>query len=99
MKKIKDINWFKDELAPKLDGYELIYKFFNEGDFGSLNQVEFNSEKKGGNIDFWEIGWIGILVYDYEKDEILLNVLLEPIKVYETEAAFKQLEELLREMD
>jgi hypothetical protein len=78
MKKVKDIKWFKDKLATKLEGYELNYKFYNEGDFGSLNQVEFNSKKIGGNVDFWGLGWLGIFVWDYERAEQLLNILLEP---------------------
>jgi len=50
MKEVKDIEWFKKELAPHLKAYELIFKFFEQGDFGSLSQVEFNSEKVGGNL-------------------------------------------------
>jgi len=99
MNEIKDINWFKDKLAPKLQGYELGYRFFDEGDFGSLSQVEFNSKKIGGAIDFWGLGWLGIFVWHNEKEEELLNVLLEPHQDMEKEEAFKQLEELLRETD
>ncbi len=95
MKEVKDIKWFKDELVPKLTGYELSYKFFDEGDFGSLNQVEFNSKKIGGNIDFWGLDWLGIFVWDYEKEEQLLNVLLEPHQEEEKVKAFNQLQELL----
>jgi len=75
---IHDIESFKSELAPLLNEYELKYRFFEEGDFGSLNQVEFNSSKIGGNIDFWGLGWLGIFVWDYRKEEELLNVLLMP---------------------
>lgn len=97
MKEIKDIKWFKDKLAPELQDYELKYKFFNEGDFGSLNQVEFNSKKIGGNVDFWGLGWLGIFVWDYKTEEQLLNVLLEPDQEKEKENAFEQLERLLQE--
>jgi hypothetical protein len=95
MKKVKDIKWFKDKLATKLEGYELNYKFYNEGDFGSLNQVEFNSKKIGGNVDFWGLGWLGIFVWDYERAEQLLNILLEPHQEKEKDDAFEQLEKLL----
>ncbi len=57
MKEAKEIEWFKKELAPNLKAYELIFKFFEQEDLGSLDQVEFNSEKVGGNIDFWGLGW------------------------------------------
>ena len=43
-----------------------------------LNQVEFNSKKVGGNIDFWGLGWLGVFVWDYEKEEQLINLLIEP---------------------
>jgi hypothetical protein len=95
MKEVKDIEWFKKQLALNLKAYELIFKFFEQGDFGSLSQVEFNSEKVGGNIDFWGLGWLGIFVWSYETEEELLNVLIEPQQENERENAFKRLEELL----
>lgn len=93
--KEKGIEWFKNEVSPNLEGYELSYKFFEEGDFGSLNQVEFNSRKIGGNIDFWGLGWLGVFVWDYEKEEQILNILLEPHQNTEKEKVFKELRELL----
>jgi hypothetical protein len=42
----KNIAWFKNHLAPRLKEYNIEYRFFEEGDFGSLNQVVFNNEKK-----------------------------------------------------
>lgn len=95
MRNVRDIEWFKREFSPRLKNYEFEYRFFNEGDFGSLNQVEFNSKKIGGNIDFWGLGWIGVFVWNYETEEQLLNVLVEPHQEKEKEDAFKQLEELL----
>ena len=95
MKEANDIQWFKFKLAPKFGGYKLDYKFFSEGDFGSLNQVEFNSRKIGGNIDFWDLGWLGIFVWDYEKEEQLLNLLIEPSQEEEKIAAFEKLQSLL----
>ena len=38
----------------------------------------------GGGIDFWSLGWLGIDLYDYEKEELLIDVLLEPTEEYET---------------
>jgi hypothetical protein len=90
---IKNIDWFKKEVASTFTGYVLNYKFFDKGDFGSLNQVEFNSDTMGGNIDFWELGWLGIFVWDYKKEEELINVLLEPHQ--EKEKIFEHLLSLL----
>ncbi len=95
MEKIKDVEWFKDNVVPKIKGYELEYKFFDEGDFGSLNQIEFNSKKIGGNVDFWGLGWLGIFVWNYETEEQLLNVLLEPNQQKEQDEALRQLQNLL----
>lgn len=89
------MEWFKNDVAAKLKGYEVSYKFFSEGDFGSLSQVEFNSKKLGGNIDFWGLGWLGIFVWNYEAEEQIFNVLIEPHQVDEKEKALKWLRELL----
>ncbi len=96
MSTIKDVEWFKRNFASNLEGYELEYRFFEEGDFGSLNQVVFNSSKIGGGIDFWGLGWLGIHVYDYEKEELVLNILLETHQETEKEKAFNKLMELLK---
>jgi hypothetical protein len=92
---VNNIDSFKSELAPKLKGYKLEYRFFSEGDFGSLNQVEFNSSKIGGNIDFWGLGWLGIFVWDYRKEEQLLNLLIKPDQEDEKKIAINKLELLL----
>ncbi|MHA6697866.1 hypothetical protein [Chryseobacterium sp. A321] len=95
MENVKDIDWFKREMASYFNEYELIYKFFEQGDFGSLNQIEFNSEKIGGNIDLWGLGSIGIFVWDYEKNEEILNILLSPNQDKEKIEALDKLKELL----
>lgn len=88
-----DIEWFKANVAPKIRDYELVYKFFDDGDFGSLNQIEFNSKKVGGNVDFWSLGWLGIFVWNYETEEEMLNVLLEPNQKQEQYESLQQLQD------
>jgi hypothetical protein len=88
---VKNIDSFKSELAPRLKEYNLEYKFFDEGDFGSLSQVEFNSSKIGGNIDFWGLGWLGIFVWDYQKEQELLNLLIKPDQEDEKKNAINRL--------
>jgi hypothetical protein len=95
MHEIKDINWFKRKLSPILKNYEIKYRFYKEGDFGSLHQVIFESSEKGGGVDFWGLGWIGVDLYDYKRDEQLLNVLLEPDQEEEKTKVFNTLQELL----
>ena len=93
---MKSIFWFKNEVEPYLKNFEVKYKFFEKGDFGDLNQVEFNSKEKGGEIDFWSTGWLSIHFVDYIKGEELLNVFLEPHQEEEKEDAFKKLQALLK---
>ncbi|HTG55267.1 MAG TPA: hypothetical protein VL943_03280, partial [Niabella sp.] len=76
--------------------YEITYRFYEEGDFGSLNQVVFESSEKGGGIDFWGLGWLGIDLYDYKNQKQLLNILLEPHQEKEKTQAFLKLQELLK---
>ncbi|WP_256005078.1 hypothetical protein [Pedobacter deserti] len=92
----KDIEWFKEQMVAELSGYEFEFRFFERGDFGPLNQVEFNSEKIGGNIDFWGLGWLGVFVWSYEKEEQMLNILLEPHNEEEKEKVFDELKGLLK---
>lgn len=95
MQTVKNIEWFKKEIEPQLKNYELQYRFYEQGDFGSLNQVLFESKEKGGNIDFWGLGWLGVFIWDYIEKEEILNTLLEPHQIEEKEKIFKYLTELL----
>jgi hypothetical protein len=92
---MNSFEWFTKEVAPNLHEYKLDYKFFHAGDFGSLNQVEFNSDRLGGNVDFWELGWLGIFVWDYEGEKEVFNVLIQPHQESEKGNAFKHLQEIL----
>lgn len=75
---MKTLEWFRTEITPRLLDYKLEYRSYKNGDFGDLEQVIIKSEKKEGSIDFWSLGWLGLELYDYEKDEHLVNILLEP---------------------
>jgi hypothetical protein len=92
---MKDFEWFENIFVSYLKGYEIKHRFFEEGDFGSLNQIAFDSQKKGGEIDFWSSGRLSILFVDYEKGEALLNILLMSGQDREKEVAFQRLKKLL----
>jgi len=94
---MKNINWFKEEVESSLKDYEIKYKFFEKGDFGLLHQVEFNSDKRGGEIDFWSTGWLSVHLVDYIKGEELINVFLKPSQDVEKEEVFQRLLFLLNE--
>lgn len=96
MDSTKNILWFKNIIEPTLKEFEVSYRSYDGGDFGSLNQVEFNSEEKGGNIDFWGLGWLGIFLWDYKKEEEIMNVLLGPEQEKEKEKAFEDFQNFLK---
>jgi hypothetical protein len=94
---IENITSFKSEIAPlmNLKGYAIQYKFFSEGDFGSLNQAEFNSNRISGNVDFWGRGWLGIFIWDNKTEKELLNVFCEPSQSNAKKKAFDELRTIL----
>ena len=63
--------------------YKITYRSYKNGDFGDLDQIIIKSKILGDGIDFWSSGWLGIELYDYEKDKQIINVLLEPTEEYE----------------
>lgn len=83
----------KEMIGKCLDVYEVEEKTFPEGDLGALTQIEFNNRYKGGNIDVWSSGWFGVFVWDYVKEEELLNVLVDPES--DQEPLLTRLKELL----
>ena len=92
---MEDVNQFKNEFEPYLRGYDVEHRFFEEGDFGSLNQIEFNSQKKGGEVEFWSRGVLYVHFVNYENGDELINILLMPEQDGEKEIIFQRLKELL----
>lgn len=95
MKENNNLLWFKKKIEPTLKGYEINHRFYENGDFGSLNQIEFNSKNKGGNIDFWGLGWLGIFIWDYQQEKQIINVLLEPNQEEEQKKLLENLKSVL----
>ncbi|MEZ4887457.1 MAG: hypothetical protein R3E32_22180 [Chitinophagales bacterium] len=91
-----NIQWFKNKIEPTLSEFEIKYKYFEEGDFGSLNQVEFNSLTKGGEVDFWSSGVLAIHLVDYVEGVELMNEFLESKQTKEKENALRRLQNLLK---
>jgi hypothetical protein len=91
----KDIEWFRKTIAPYLKNYKIDYRTYSEGDLGGLDQVQVNSKEKGGNVDFWGLGYLGIFLWDYQKDEEIMNVLLDPNQEQEKDNAFKDFQNFL----
>ena len=88
---------FIEEIEPKMIGYEIVYKDFEEGDFGILEQIEFNSDNIGGNIDFWSQGWLGIFLWDYKNEIEILNTLNEPSEGDNKKENFEKMKKIITE--
>lgn len=74
---MKDIKWFRTEVAPKLINFNVKY-VGGEGSFGRLQGVQFDSEELGGYIYFWEYGYVGLELINYQTDnELVEDSLLE----------------------
>ena len=59
----KDINWFKQEIEPQLSGYDVNYRYFEQGDFGSLSQVGFEGKDNSSALH--------ILQENFENEEAM----------------------------
>jgi len=93
---VRKIEWFKKEVLPILAEYDVTFRYFEDGDFGSLSQFDFNSIELGGNVDFWGLNWLGIFLWSYKEERVLLNVLLDPDQELSKEQAFKDFLALLK---
>lgn len=87
--------WFKQNLEKLFTKYKLTYRYFPEGDLGSLDEVAFESEKVGGAINYWGKGYLGIFIYDYRKEIEIMNVLLSSEQNLEKEKFIKKMLTLL----
>ena len=92
---LNDIVWFKKNVLPTLGEYKIKYLSFENGDFGDVERIEFEGKNKGGSIDFWSTGWIGIHAYNYKEEQEIINVLLEPEEHLEKTKAFEKLQKIL----
>ncbi len=94
MEREYNFGWFKKKIIPSINtDYQVIHRYYPEGDFGSLNQVSIESDKIGCEIDFWSSGRISIYVWDYKEEKVLFNKLLFPEQEIEKKTV---LEDLLR---
>lgn len=92
---VKDINWCRQNIEPLLDGFEVKYKVFADGDFGDLERIDFNSKEIGGSVRLWSSGVLEIDLVDYISGESLMNILLWPEEDSEKEQKLKELVEQL----
>jgi len=73
-----NLKWFEEKFSSKLQNLQTEKSSFKDGQFGDLERIEFESEKKFGTIEFWSQGWINMDIYDCNIDDQIFNILLSP---------------------
>ncbi|GAB4162335.1 MAG: hypothetical protein Tsb0033_21150 [Winogradskyella sp.] len=86
---------FKTEFKGIMSFYRVKHTFFENGEFGDLNRIEFEYLEKCGTIDFWELGWVEIHIINYDDEKEIFHILLEPNQEIEMERAFEILKNIL----
>jgi hypothetical protein len=89
---VKDINWFKDGVIPKMKGFDFRYRTNKNN---GLDHVEFRSEKYSGHIDFWNTGMLEVYISDNETGVELIDLLLYPEQEKEKKSVLRKLVKLL----
>ena len=74
----KSEKWLRDFASQHLTRFETDFRFFEEGDFGSLHQLEFNNDGSGGEIELWSSGWFRIHYVNYIQEVELINAFVGP---------------------
>ncbi len=92
-----NINLFKKKIENSFSNYDLELSSFPEGDFGYLERIEFDNKSKGGNVDFWEKGWIEIHVVDYLLEKEIFHILISPEERDKIEESFEFLFKILKD--
>ena len=90
-----DIKWFKQELKHLFKQYEIEYRHFPEGDFGELQEVVFENKFKVGAIQFWSMDYLVIQLFDYQNQEMLINIIFEPNQDAQKEKGLQNLVSLI----
>jgi hypothetical protein len=78
IKDFKSEQWLKKFAIQHLSNFEVNFRFFAEADFGSLHQVEFNNDEKGGEIEVWSSGWFRVHLVDYVSGIELMCAFIDP---------------------
>ncbi|SFQ23450.1 hypothetical protein [Parafilimonas terrae] len=90
-----DIKLFKQELKHFFKQYEIEYRHFPEGDFGELQEVVFENKFKVGAIQFWGMDYLAIQLFDYQTQEMLINIIFEPDQDAQKEKGLQNLVNLI----
>lgn len=92
----ENIQWFQQRFKEKLSTYKLKVTVFDnplKDSFGDLTSIEFQRAHIDGMVNFYSRGVLYIEVFDWEKEEDILNIL--SFNEDDHAEAFKKLENLL----
>lgn len=92
---LKDIDWFKRQVAPLLIDYDIKCHHTLTDDTGRYQRAAFSSDALSGHIDFWDMGHLHICVWESIKEQELMNIILEPADISGQHAALRELFVLL----
>ena len=89
----KALKCLKDhKVMEKFNKYEVKYISELNGDLGSIEGIDFDSQQCGGYLYFWSTGYVSFIFYDYCKDEeIIKDTLIESSNIDEVEENLKEL--------
>ena len=90
-----NITWFRNDIEESFADYTVTHRYFPESDFGALDQVIFENDKKGGQIDFYASHVLHISIFDYELDKEIFVTLLGPDEQIEKMEAIKKMLKLI----
>jgi hypothetical protein len=90
-----NITWFRNGIEEAFSDYTVTHRYFPESDFGTLDQVGFESDKKGGQIDFYSNDVLHIHIFDYTLDKEIFVILLGPDQEIEKLEAIKKMLKLI----
>ena len=69
--------WFKEHIAPQMSTFDIQYRYFSQGDFGSLDEVNFESERFIGTINYWGNGFLSVTLFDNIMNDIVVNIMVD----------------------
>lgn len=91
-KNCDEMEWFDRCIKPLLGSdFELKFIDVKDSDLGDLLGVQFDSDKKGGYIYFWNSGVVGFQLVDYEHDVEIVEDTTEEVGSRSYDEVFKNM--------
>ena len=90
-------DWLENTFKPQIVGlYEIKEISESDGDFGSLEGIQFDNSAKGGYIYFWEKGLMDFHLFEYRtNEEIVPTTMVEAKTLQDIQKNLKDLIKLI----